>query len=82
MILVDIYVPSIDKCYDFQLNEEAKIETVIEEISEMVGQKERSSVVGDVSKLTLCDKRKRLILDGKATLASSGIVTGDSLILV
>ena len=54
MILVDIYVPSLDKTYDFQLNEHVVINTVIEEISDMIGQKEHSKVVGGVSNLMLC----------------------------
>ena len=40
MILVDIYVPSIGNTYDFQLDEEVPVGNVIEEISEMIGQKE------------------------------------------
>ena len=82
MILVDIYVPSIDKSYDFQLNENAKVETIIEEISEMVGQKERSQIVGDVAKLTLCDKKQRTVLDRKKTLLECEITTGHGLILI
>ena len=34
MILVDIFVPGIDKNYDFQLNETIIISAVIEEIGE------------------------------------------------
>lgn len=82
MILVDIYVPSLDKSYDFQLNENMGVGTIIEEISEMVGQKERSQIVGDVSQLTLCDKRQRRVLDKDRTLAECGIFTGNSLILI
>lgn len=82
MILVDIYVPSLDRNYDFQLNENAGVGTIIEEISEMVGQKERSRIVGDVEKLTLCDKRQKYVLDKEKTLAECGISTGSSLILI
>lgn len=82
MILVDIYVPSLDRNYDFQLNENAGVGTIIEEIGEMVGQKERSRIVGDVAKLALCDKRKKSVLDKERTLAECGIFTGSSLILI
>lgn len=82
MILVDIYVPSLDKSYDFQLNENAEVDLIIEEISEMVGQKEHSQIVGDVAMLTLCDKKQRLVLDKGRTLAECGISTGCSLILI
>ncbi|MBE5881922.1 MAG: glutamyl-tRNA amidotransferase [Lachnospiraceae bacterium] len=82
MILVDIFVPSVDKTYDFQLNENAPIHTVIEEISEMIGQKERSGVVGDVNKLQLCDRERRYVLEKVKTLADYDISTGKSLILI
>ena len=82
MILVDIYIPSLDKSYDFQLNESARVDTIIEEISEMVGQKERIQIVGDVSKLTLCDKMQRKVLPKEWSLAQCGIATGNSLILI
>ncbi len=82
MILVDIFVPSVDKEYDFQLSESAEISMVIEEISEMIGQKERTEIVGDVSKLQLCDKEHQCILDRNRTLAQCGVVTGSRLILI
>ncbi|CBK75874.1 hypothetical protein CIY_34180 [Butyrivibrio fibrisolvens 16/4] len=43
MILVDINVPSIDKYYDFLLNENTPIASIIDEITEMIGQKEKLS---------------------------------------
>lgn len=82
MILVDVYVPSVDMTYDFQLNETITIDTIIEEISEMIGQKEHSVIVGDVSKLVLCDKTNKRILNKNVTLAEAGIITGNTLILV
>lgn len=82
MILVDIFVPSVDKTYDFQLNETIMIETLIEEISEMIGQKEHSVIVGDVTKLQLCDREGQCVLAKNMTLAACGITTGKSLILV
>ena len=82
MVLVDIFVPSVDKVYDFQLSENTLISIVIEEISEMIGQKERLGVVGDVHGLQLCDKERQCILPQNRTLSECGITTGKSLILV
>ena len=45
MILTDVYVPSVDKIYDFQLNEKVPVSTVIEEITEMISQKEHSASI-------------------------------------
>ncbi|MBR3525125.1 MAG: glutamyl-tRNA amidotransferase [Lachnospiraceae bacterium] len=82
MILVDIYVPAVDKTYDFQLNENVRVDTVIEELSEMVGQKERSALRGRVSELILCDRNSERILKREESLQSAGITNGGSLILV
>ena len=82
MILVDIYVPSVDKTYDFQLNEDIEISTVVEEISEMIGQKEHSKITGQVDQLMLCNYRTSCILSREYTLKEAGIVNGDKLLLV
>lgn len=82
MILVDVYVPSVEKTYDFQLNEAITVDVLIEEISEMIGQKEHSEVKGMVSGLILCEKSSRRVLNKNMTLAELGIITGNSLILV
>lgn len=82
MILVDIYVPSVDKTYDFHLNEGIRIGTVVEEISEMIGQKEHSKIVGSTDQLCLCSYKTGMILDRELSLRSAGVVTGDKLLLV
>ena len=41
MVLVDICIVSIDKTYDFNLDEDTPISVLIEEIGEMVSQKEK-----------------------------------------
>ena len=82
MILVDIFVPSVNKVYDFQLSETASIYTVIEEIREMIEKKEKADLVGSVEKLQLCDKGREAILEKNKTLAESGIITGQTLILI
>lgn len=82
MILVDIFVPGIDKNYDFQLNETIIISVVIEEIGEMISQKEQLDIMGDIDDLQLCDRRKEVLLPKNKTLAECGIMTGESLILV
>ena len=82
MILVDIYVPSIGNTYDFQLDEEVPVYNVIEEISEMIGQKEHCQIVGDMGCLMLCAAKDKQNLHRDYTLSDCHIVTGDSLILV
>ena len=82
MVLVDIYVPAVDKTYDFRLEESSPVRVIIEEIVEMIGQMERTSVVGNVKSLLLCDRRRELVLPKKATLHECGIYNGSSLLLV
>lgn len=82
MILVDIYVPAVGNVYDFQLEEEERISTIIEEIAELIGQKEHCQIVGDIDRLMLCFRKNNMILAKNLTLAASGVQTGDSLILV
>lgn len=82
MILVDIYVPSVDKTYDFQLNEQISIATVVEEISEMIGQKEHSKISGDIKDLVLCTYETGAILNKTLTLEETGVITGQKLLLV
>ena len=82
MVLVDIYVPSVNTTYDFQLMDSVAVKTVIEEIAEMVGQKEQCRIVGDVAELVLVDRRRQKVLDKGMTLYECGIQTGEQLMLV
>lgn len=82
MILVDIYVPAVGNIYDFQLDEDEKISTIIEEIGELIGQKEHSQIVGNINNLMLCSRESNAILAKNLSLAMQGIRTGSSLILV
>jgi len=82
MILVDIYVPSVDNTYDFQLDEDSYVYAVIEEIGELIGQKEHCQIIGDMENLMLCALKDKQILPKDSTLAECGVRTGNSLILV
>lgn len=82
MILVDIYVPSVDKSYDFSLDENAKGNVILEEIVEMIDQKEHTSLVGDLSALMLCDRLNCRVLPMDMELKDCGLHNGSSLLLV
>lgn len=82
MILVDVYVPSVDKSYDFNLDETAKGSVILEELVEMIDQKERTSLVGDLGDLILCDRLCCRILPMDIALKDCGIHNGSSLLLV
>ena len=44
MILVDIYIPSLDETFDFRIDETAKITNVVQEISEMMCKKYKTKI--------------------------------------
>lgn len=82
MIMVDVYVPSVGREYDFEIDENAPISLVIEEISAMVCQKEQCVLSGDVKELMLCDSKTRKILSSGDSLRECCIGVGAKLILV
>lgn len=82
MILVDIFVPSVNNVYDFQLDECTPIGTIIEEIGELIEQKEHCKMVGDVSELMLCLQKDKRILPKDRTLKECRVQTGNSMLLV
>ena len=82
MIIVDVNVFILDKLYDFELNEEAKVREVIEEIVHMVEQKEKTAFTGDIGDMVLVDNFHKDILNPDYTLAQQGIDSGWNLSLV
>lgn len=82
MILVDIYVPSVDQEFDFGLDETVKISGIIEEVASMVSQKEQCELKGNPAEFLLCSMRDKAILPRDKTLSECGISNGNRLILV
>lgn len=82
MIMVDVYVPSVDHEYDFEIDENAPVSLIIEEISAMVCQKEQCVLTGEVHELMLCDRETQKILTPVHSLKESRIGMGSKLILV
>lgn len=82
MITVDIYVPSVNRVYDFQLDENTQIGNVIDEVSELIEQKEHCTIAGNRAELVLCLKKDSMLLPVGMTLGECGVRTGNSMILV
>ena len=82
MILVDLYVPALDKTYNFSLNENIKVGSIILEVKEMIEQKERISFYGDVKKLSLFDREKEMKLPYENSLKECYEKNGSKLILI
>ena len=82
MVLVDIYVPSVDKTYNFSLNEQTKIRAIVSEITEMIEQKEQIRLIGDKERLCLYSVRDRAALPTESTLRECMTKSGSRLILI
>lgn len=82
MILVDIDVPGVNQIYDFNVDENAKISLLLEELSGMICQKEQCSLDGSVKELMLVSQNQHKVLSEELTLAHYNIVQGDRLLLV
>lgn len=82
MIIVDIFVPALDKTYDFKLDESEYLYVLAEEMAEMISRKEQNYIEGDIKKVVLCEQSTRRVLPLDKTLKELGIHTGDRLIFV
>lgn len=81
MIHVDIYVPVLDRTYDFCLDDRIPVSAVIEEAAGMICQRERWPAPGQTEALTLSSPRLGRALGGGETLRQAGVSTGSRLIL-
>lgn len=82
MVLVDVYVPSVNNTYDFQLDEDVRIGMLIEEIGEMVCRSEHCQLDGRMEKLLLCSMDNREIISKRTTLKEYGVKNGAKLMLL
>ena len=82
MIMVEIYVPLLQKTYDFSLDETVEIKMLLEEIAEIVCQKERWPRLENAAKLILCNRDTRQIYPPDSTLAGTATASGSRLIMV
>ena len=82
MILVDVFVPAIAKSYDFCIDEAASVSTVLEEICEMICQKEHWPEVQKRGEMTICCLQTASLLPLNASLGSCGVRNGYRLLLI
>lgn len=81
MLTIDIFVPIIEKDYDFSVDENIKIETITEDIIDLIFQKEGYSSQ-DAFGMCLFSQEKEQILPPDLTLWECEIDNGDRLLLV
>lgn len=82
MIIVNVKVPALEKVYNFSLEERARIKDLIEEIVELIAQKECIQFGGNLEEMVLCSVENGEQCDKNCSLSDYGIVGGAELILV
>ncbi len=81
MILIDIYVLTLDKTYDFELDEHTSVEDLTKEILLLIGQKESLSLESDKESY-LYSVTRNCILRKDCDLERQGIANGEQLLLL
>lgn len=82
MVIVDIFVPSLDKTYNFMLDENSKVEMLMVEVIEMIDNREGLISSYAEGNFALCDRDKETVLDPDKKLGEQGIETSANLVLV
>ena len=82
MIILDVYVPAVDKTYNFSLNEDVDIGTIVAEITEMIEQREKMKYAGNIADLNLFSSKSENALPKKNSLSDCYITSGSRLILI
>lgn len=82
MILVEVFVPMINRSFDFRLDEDSPVEEITEEIAETVCHSQQCILKGKYEDLILCKVRNHRILAAGMSLRDAGVRTGDRLTLL
>lgn len=82
MIMVDVYVPALEREYDFKLDEKRTVLEIKEEVCRLIAQKERCTLQGESREMILCEKQEGDIFLSAQTLEACGIKTGSRLMLL
>lgn len=82
MIIVNVNVPALEKVYNFSVEEKAKVGDLIEELVELIIQKECVPFGGDIRKMVLCSVDCGAMCDKEKCLNDYGVCGGGELVLV
>lgn len=80
-MMIDVLIPALDGCYDFELDGEMPAEKVVEEIIALVEKKEKIKCKDRKRRYLYVPEQNRL-LKVEDHLLEQGIKSGDRLILV
>ncbi len=81
MILVDILIPALDSCFDFELSEEVKVGELLRKVKELLSEKVRK-LLPENEKLYFYAFYQGKLLEEELSLKEQGVVTGERLYLI
>lgn len=81
MIIVNVFIPLMDKEYEFKLNEDIPVCWIIEEITSLICQKEQYVLSNDSQQFMLYKTECYRTLSVSLSLYENDIKSGDRLIL-
>ena len=82
ILLVEVYAPAYDKSYDTRVEEQTSIRQLMEEMTVLIGQKERNYMAGELEKLCLCSIERGEMLSREQCLQDYGIGNGGRFVLI
>ena len=82
MLMVEVHVPSMGATYQCSLEEDAEICDVIEDIIDLIHQKENVTFHGDIREILFCSQEQGIIFDRTSTLSNYGVSFGEELLLI
>ena len=82
ILLVEVYAPADDKSYDVRVEEQTSIRQLMEEMTVLIGQKERNYMAGELEKLCLCSIERGEMLSREQCLQDYGIGNGYRFVLI
>ena len=82
ILWVEVYAPAYDKSYDMRVEEQTSIRQLMEELTVLIGQKERNYMAGELEKLCLCSIERGEMLSREQCLQDYGIGNGYRFVLI
>ena len=81
MLLVDIQILAIDRTFDFELDENTRVDVLLEDILALTAQKEHI-LCKNPEPVYLYGMEQEAVLKREESLEQQGVQTGDRLILI
>ena len=81
MLLVDIRILAIDRTFDFELDENTRVDVLLEDILALTAQKEHI-LCKNPEAVYLYGMEQEAVLKREESLEQQGVQTGDRLILI